>query len=350
MTTETDYSSSCNVTTMLPGAMPVARASMESVHSTIDKTCEYRIIDDTMPANATVDASFVPRPSFEDDSIALDNVQAWPPRPASPVGVILVSPCKSPAPRLAERAPQSSAVKRRYTDFRPEAEDEDEDEEARTGGRDLDSYFTTLQTIRLVPPSSNTPVKAINADSAMSPGRRIAGIPRRLSSIASSPPRFDADAPQLPSFAMALSIPTAHSGQASSDLNLPGKLNWAEQALVEESALPSAPAILSPKSNQPMHSQCTPSRHLTVNTDKFVFGSPQARDAAASRQAFTTSAQKLLGDARQRMLDEMGKRGDVSPHSKVPSFVLPSTSAYSAGVLPSTDSRYMGDHDKNFSK
>lgn len=149
----------------------------------------FRIVEDSfIQANSTYpDCSFVPRSSFEGDSIDLGNAVVWPPPP----GVILISPRQSPNKAAngnvisSSRIP-TSAQKKRYLDDVEEDYDEDED-----GGR--------YGSIRLIPKMQLESVTA--SSSSTTPGRRIAQMPKRMSVIASSPPRFDLEAPPLPSFA-----------------------------------------------------------------------------------------------------------------------------------------------------
>lgn len=149
----------------------------------------FRIVEDSfIQANSTYpDCSFVPRSSFEGDSVDLANAVVWPPPP----GVILISPRQSPNKAVngkinsSSRIP-TSAQKKRYLEDVEEDYDEDED-----GGR--------YGSIRLIPRMQLASATA--SSSSGTPGRRIAQMPKRMSIIASSPPRFDLEAPPLPSFA-----------------------------------------------------------------------------------------------------------------------------------------------------
>ena len=150
-------------------------------------TPAYRYVDNSFAANHTAafESSFVPRQSFEGNSIALSDVPIWPP----PVGVILLSPRESPPKNEDVR----SGAKRRLG-----IEDEYEVEE-NFPDDGLSTYFNTIRVLPRSVPDSSALLSPIR-----SPGtadRRIACIPKRYNELASKPPQFNIKPPALPSLA-----------------------------------------------------------------------------------------------------------------------------------------------------
>lgn len=137
----------------------------------------YRVIDDSF-ANTTLynDASFMPRRSFEDESVALNTAPSWPPKP----GVVLVSPLHPPTKPM-QHPILSPSGKRPLEEV--DLDDFREDQEA------------DCPTIRKLPKS---PAGLVSPHLS---ARKIAKPPRRSNINPNNPPRFDLEAPALPSFA-----------------------------------------------------------------------------------------------------------------------------------------------------
>lgn len=263
------------------------RQAKSSAGSTLDPMMEgpqdsakpaYRILDDSF-ANTTVynpDASFVPRRSFEDDSVALSSVPIWPPRP----GVVLISPLHQPSGQ--ESTDLASPIgKRRLYD---EADGEEEEESQMPG------YYPS---IRMLPKSPNGLV------SPEASARRIANPPKRYSVNPSKPPRFDLEAPALPSFAGVM------ASMATAEPVAPNKLS---ELQVEPTPGPSK-ELVSPK----------------PASAAFTFGSP-----AQKPHVFEPPISPgKLDDAVSKQLEEMQRRLGVENGLK-PSV---STSGNLAGIL-----------------
>ena len=172
-----------------------ASASSRDLAPLCPPTPAFRYVEDSFQANQTTtfETSFVPRQSFEGDSLALADVPVWPP----PVGVILLSPRESPL-----KVQTTSCGMKRRLGIEDELEDKDTILEADRD--DLSMYF---DTIRVLP--RNMPLSPVSATPGREPctaDRRIAKVPKRYSELASKPPAFNLEPPCLPSLASGLAI------------------------------------------------------------------------------------------------------------------------------------------------
>ena len=238
----------------------------------------YRILDDSF-ANTTVynpDASFIPRRSFEDDSVALSSVPIWPPRP----GVVLISPLHQPSVQQPADLASPSGKRRLHDD-----EGAEEEEESQIPG-----YYPSIRML----PKSSTGLVPPEASA-----RKIANPPKRYNVNPSKPPRFDLEAPALPSFAGVM---------ASMEIAEPVASRTATESEVKLTPGPSK-ELVSPK----------------PASAAFTFGSPAQRPHVFE----TPVSPAKLDDAVSKQLEEMQRRLGVENGLK-PSA---STSGNLSGIL-----------------
>jgi hypothetical protein len=298
-------------------------------------TPAFRIVEDSfVQANSTYpDCSFVPRSSFEGDSVDLANVPIWPPPP----GVILISPRQSPnKPFNAQQAQVQQTLtnqripmsaQKRYLHDLEEDDDNDmlnDEEEGKYG------------SIRLIP---RLPL----LESAMTPGRKIAALPKKMSLIAASPPRFDLEAPPLPSFA---TVANQAIRQDSTSLQVvdgqEGDSSGTTVTMENDKGKtqPSSDTLESVHENAPYQ-------------QPFVFGSP--RQQPLTDDSFL---KRIDGFAIAKQLEELQRRTGVVPSSSSKSVPSGPDARPQHGFMPRTASsgnlqtrngvRFEGKHDKEF--
>jgi hypothetical protein len=153
----------------------------------------------------------------------LANVPIWPPPP----GVIFISPRQSPNKKISSSSsykpmfahPPSSSQKRQLEEVDEGDCDDDEDEGDLSygdNGGHCDNAAAgapegaKFGSIRMIPRS----IPLSPTSTIMTPGRKIKALPKKMSLIAASPPRFDLDAPPLPSFATVAHQAMREQGEA----------------------------------------------------------------------------------------------------------------------------------------
>ena len=336
-------------------------ASPKPAYRIIDETSFLTSIADSTSANAyarpsiEVDASFAPRSSFDDDSLALANVPCWPPRSPGAPGVVIISPRQSP-PKAhgAAHPPPSAGGKRRFDDDDDDASECDGQGDG-DGDDKLDDYF---HAIRMLPQRGPTPASPAHGENSLylSPsgpsasGRKIARVPKRYSLIAGSPPKFDKDAPALPSLAGMMLASLASDQEA-------GAVKSANEA-DKQASLSSVSAAM----------DTSPAR---VSAPAFTFGSSiqQSRVFSPPPPAKIEAAPATgQGDFLAKQFEEMQRRlGSTSSSSTnltgmlkiaeggqgVSAAALGSGESLFAGLMgkrATTGVRFEGHHDKEFQK
>jgi len=313
----------------------IVSTSIQTSNQAPPPTPAFKIVEDSfIQANSTYpDCSFVPRTSFEGDSVDLANVPIWPPPP----GVILISPRQSPNKPFINNAhvmtgirggrTPMSAQKRQLHDV-----EEDDDIDLFDGGRE-----GKYGSIRIIP--------RLPLESAMTPGRRIAALPKKMSIIAASPPRFDLEAPPLPSFATVANQAIFQQDSMQSQDVENGNLSSETVTMGQEKdAIPSSDTLESIYHNNARH-------------QPFVFGSP--RQIPLTDDSFL---KRIDGFAIAKQLEELQRRtGNTSSSSssknnndmsvgadgKVQKGFVPRTT--SNGNLQSKNGvRFEGKHAKEF--
>lgn len=298
-------------------------------------TPAFRIVEDSfIQGNSTYpDCSFVPRSSFEGNSVDLTNVPVWPPPP----GVILISPRQSPNKThngqgqaqieqnsTNQRTPMS-AQKRYLHDL--EEDDDDEEEEGKYG------------SIRLIPRPALE-----STTTMMTPGRKIAALPKKISLIASSPPRFDLEAPPLPSFATVANQAIRQDSESrhiieGEEGDSSGATVTMDNSENEENVRPSSDTL--------------DSIHDTAPQQPFVFGSP--RQQPLTDDSFL---KRIDGFAIAKQLEELQRRTGAVTSSSSKSASIGTDGRSQIGFMPRTASsgnlqakngvRFQGKHEKEF--
>lgn len=309
-------------------------SDLNSTSSTqVPPTPAFRVVEDSFAhgnqSTAFPDCSFVPRTSFEGNSVDLTNVPVWPPRP----GVIMISPRQSPSKvdiplsQIPNSAPQN---KRQLDDV-----DEDQDEE-----EENDFYNNRLgRTIRMIPKAIASPGLAL---ATTTPGRKIAHLPKRMSLIAASPPRFDLEAPALPSFA-------AVTNQAM--LQIIGSETREDVSKTTPSSMPGGFAEHTQKSEKSSESPVNPFSKSKLpgsvqgsasSGTLFVFGSP--RQQPISNDNFL---QRIDGFAISKQLEELQRRTGLTDAGN--NLSLGSENTYQPAAGPSFFST-LDQHKRNISQ
>lgn len=202
------------------------------------------------------------------------------------------------------------SAQKRYLEDVDEDENGYDDDDGQEEGR--------YGSIRMIP--------RLPLDSALTPGRRIAALPKRMSIIASSPPKFDLEAPPLPSFATVAeqAIRLDSRGEDEEEGNSSSATVRME---MEEITKP-------PSDNVEMdHAQ---------PQQPFVFGSP--RQQPLTDDSFL---KKIDGFAIAKQLEELQRRTGAVSQSSIQKGFMPRTA--SNGNLQSKNGvRFEGKHQKEF--
>lgn len=189
----------------------------------------------------------------------------------------------------------ASAQKKRYLDDVNEDDDEDEH------GDDIGNRYGS---IRLIP-------KMAQLESANTPGRKIAQLPKRMSMIASTPPRFDLDAPPLPSFATVANqalqrdIVNALQGDDASTSNNNEEGASSNTVTMQDDNVRASSETL--EQDAPLHriqqQQQQQQQKQAEQQQPFVFGSPRQQPVTDD-----TFLKRIDGFAIAKQLEELQRR------------------------------------------